>query len=90
MDCNERRGFCSHAPLEILRQDALQGKWNEAREACCRVGLSECLDLDVLWAVWARDADAVSAAVAKAERRPRGLERSPPGRCSPQRGRQSA
>jgi hypothetical protein len=71
MDCNVRRESCSHAPLEILRQDALQGRWSEARQTCCRVGLSECLDLDVLWSVWAQDADAVSAAVARAERQPR-------------------
>ena len=82
MDSNARRESCSHAPLEVLRQDALQGRWGEARRTCCAVGLSECLDLDVVWAVWAEDADAVGAAVAKAERKPQGMERSPPSRCS--------
>lgn len=90
MESTTRRESCSHAPLEIVRQDALDGRWSEAREACCRVGLSECLDLDVLWAVWARDADAVSAAIAKAERQPRGIERPPPARCMAQRSRQRA
>lgn len=81
MDSELRRESCGHAPLEMLRQDALQGRWTEARRGCCAVGLSECLDLDVLWAVWAKDADAVGAAVAKAERKPQEMERPSPSGC---------
>lgn len=82
MECDPKRAFCSHTPLEILRQDALKGKWKEARQTCCQVGLSECLDLGVLWAVWAQDADAVGAAIARAERRPAGMDPDPLDRRS--------
>lgn len=80
MESNFRRGSCGHAPLEILRQDALEGRWSQARKICCLVGLNDCLDLDVLWAVWAQDADAVGAAVAKAERKPQRTAHGPPGK----------
>jgi len=78
MATNARREFCSHAPLEIIRQDALQGRWSEARRTCCSMGLSECFDLDLIWAVWAKDAEAVEEAVAKAERK---AQRSGPRRA---------
>lgn len=82
MDSKLSRESCGHAPLEILRQDALQGRWSEAMRTCYTLGLSDCLDLDVLWAVWAQDADAVGAAVAKAERKRQEIARSPPSSCS--------
>jgi hypothetical protein len=74
------KGALSHTPLEILRQDALQGRWSEAKRTCCALCLSESLDLEVVWAVWAKDADAVGAAIAKAERKPQRMERPPPAR----------
>lgn len=77
MESNLSRGSCSHAPLEMLRQEALKGRWSDARRSCCLLGLNDRLDLEVLWAVWAKDADAVGAAVAKAERKPQGVECRP-------------
>ena len=70
MICEMTRERCSHAPLEILRRFALAEEWNEARQTCGRLVLSESadtVDLELVLAIWARDAQSVCAAIAKAE-----------------------
>ncbi|MDA1234616.1 MAG: hypothetical protein O3A53_07425 [Acidobacteria bacterium] len=65
------RETCSHAPLEILRQDALHGDWNAAKRDCFDLDLPECAsraELELVFAVWAQDAVSVAAAVAQLEK----------------------
>jgi hypothetical protein len=65
------QGTCSHSPLEILRQDALNGDWNAAKRDCCDLDLRECRSrsaLELVFAVWAEDASSVAAAIARLER----------------------
>ena len=64
------REICSHAPLEILRQDALRGDWNAAKRDCYDMDLRVCKGraaLELVFAVWAQDAVSVAAAVAQLE-----------------------
>ncbi len=65
------RGACGHAPLEILRQNALDGDWPAARRNCRDLRLTNSTDpavLQLVLAVMAADADGVGAAVAGIER----------------------
>jgi hypothetical protein len=64
------RESCSHTPLEILRQDALDGNWGAAKRICCQLELRNSTgraDLELVFAVWAGNPGAVAAAISEIE-----------------------